>query len=622
VRTRGTRRRLRLAALCARAPALLLSATPVHNGLHDVAALLALFLGDLAAERLDAATLAHLVVRRRRRDVAGVQPGAAVGESTTGDEGLGAPQRPGPNPGPVHIPRVTRTVWQPVPGAASVLSALVALPPPVPPADRGRAPALATVTLVRLWASSDAAVRAALRRRLARAAALAHALAAGVRPSERDLATWAADEAAVQLPLLFGAGGEELGWAESLARHVAAHEAGLRNVLRALDAVPPADPARVAFVLACRRRHPGVPLVAFAQSADTARAIYRALAPGGRVALLTAAGGRIASGPIPRAALLARFAPRAQHSPPPAAAERVDLLVATDCVSEGLDLSDAGVVVHLDVPWTPARIAQRVGRAARLGAPRDVVTVYGLRPAGAVEAWLRLARRLRVKAAAARLLLGGGASGAQGGVRSSGAPAVGGRAFVHRLRNMRRLERWLVDGSDACDDPLAHGRPGPSLHAVRCGRSGFLTVWHPGGSGPPVVLAAIDGRPVSAAPRRVGRALRCLELPAAAGSDSEASSPSCVEAAHAAAAAVDAWARRRAARAAVGHHAAPALHLGSAPSRTRRSTPPAAAHQPTSFRRRADEALAWAAHASPGSAAPASRDPSGPRLTVLVLLVP
>jgi superfamily II DNA/RNA helicase len=45
------------------------------------------------------------------------------------------------------------------------------------------------------------------------------------------------------------------------------------------------------------------------------------------------------------------------------------LLITTDVLSEGLSLAGVATVVHLDLPWTAARIDQRVGRAARIGAP-------------------------------------------------------------------------------------------------------------------------------------------------------------------------------------------------------------------------------------------------------------
>jgi len=51
----------------------------------------------------------------------------------------------------------------------------------------------------------------------------------------------------------------------------------------------------------------------------------------------------------------------------------IDLLVATDLASEGLNLQRAGVVVHYDIPWNPVKLDQRNGRAHRIGQERPLV---------------------------------------------------------------------------------------------------------------------------------------------------------------------------------------------------------------------------------------------------------
>ena len=57
----------------------------------------------------------------------------------------------------------------------------------------------------------------------------------------------------------------------------------------------------------------------------------------------------------------------------------IDLLVATDLASEGLNLQRAGVVVHYDIPWNPVKLDQRNGRAHRIGQRRPLVhAVYFL----------------------------------------------------------------------------------------------------------------------------------------------------------------------------------------------------------------------------------------------------
>jgi superfamily II DNA or RNA helicase len=64
-----------------------------------------------------------------------------------------------------------------------------------------------------------------------------------------------------------------------------------------------------------------------------------------------------------------------------AAASRRRVLVATDCLSEGVNLQDHfDAVVHYDLAWNPTRHEQREGRVDRFGQTRDVVravTIYG-----------------------------------------------------------------------------------------------------------------------------------------------------------------------------------------------------------------------------------------------------
>src|SRR5207245_3339432 len=105
--------------------------------------------------------------------------------------------------------------------------------------------------------------------------------------------------------------------------------------------------------------------------------------------------------PAPRAEVLRVFAPAAQGAPPPPSALHADVLVATDLLSEGLNLQDAARVVHYDLPWSPARLAQRVGRIDRLGSPHAVVEAVTFLPPAPLAQALALEARLAAQARAA-----------------------------------------------------------------------------------------------------------------------------------------------------------------------------------------------------------------------------
>lgn len=95
------------------------------------------------------------------------------------------------------------------------------------------------------------------------------------------------------------------------------------------------------------------PMLVFTGSAATARDLADALRKACRCGLATARDGT---------AGIAAFR-----------AGAVDVLVATDLASEGLNLQRAGVVVHYDIPWNPVKLDQRNGRAHRIGQKRSSV---------------------------------------------------------------------------------------------------------------------------------------------------------------------------------------------------------------------------------------------------------
>lgn len=127
------------------------------------------------------------------------------------------------------------------------------------------------------------------------------------------------------------------------------------------------------------RERNGKKTIVFTTAIATALDLARQL---GWRELAVAAGGRawIASGRISLERALSLFAPRARRSALSPPSTRVMLLIATDFASEGLDLQDADAIVHFDLPWTPLRLSQRLGRVARLGSPHESVRVWWFLP--------------------------------------------------------------------------------------------------------------------------------------------------------------------------------------------------------------------------------------------------
>ena len=376
VRSPAARRYALLADLCRNARVLLLTATPVQNARGDLAAQLALFLGRVAWDMSDE-ELATLVVR---------DSGSVLGAR---------PRLDGP-----HRVRLDTD--------DDCLDLVLALPPPVAAKNESVVAALLAYGLLHQWTSSRAALVAALTRRRSRGIALTAALEAGRQPTRAELSAWAHGGDALQLAFpeivatdMLDDGLDGRALLVALDRHGAAIDALLRHLKRTPD--PDTERARVLSDI--RRRHPGARIIAFCQYAETVNVLRAKLAREGAVAALTAGGARVSSGRVPRDVVLSQFTTdsRAREAP---AAERIDLLITTDLLSEGLNLQEASVIVHLDLPWNPARLDQRVGRALRLGSRHESVTVYSIAPPAPLERLLRIETRLRDKLSVAQRTVG------------------------------------------------------------------------------------------------------------------------------------------------------------------------------------------------------------------------
>jgi SNF2 family DNA or RNA helicase len=76
--------------------------------------------------------------------------------------------------------------------------------------------------------------------------------------------------------------------------------------------------------------------------------------------------------------------------------EEIDLLIATDCISEGQNLQDCDLLVNYDIHWNPVRIIQRFGRIDRIGSRNDSVQLVNFWPIADLDHYLGI--KLRVEA--------------------------------------------------------------------------------------------------------------------------------------------------------------------------------------------------------------------------------
>jgi superfamily II DNA or RNA helicase len=366
LRTTTTRRHRRTARLCECAQVLLLTATPIHNRPDDLECITTLF--HLPPTRQTSAALRRLTLRRTVEQIhaAGMSDGTAL-----------------------HIPAVQhRRPLRPLTRAGTITRAIASLPR-IDTTDREGHPLL-QLGLLHALRSSDAACATRVRHRIAATLAFEQAARAHVTPTPALRKAWTAGADAIQLamPQLLSTQATTID--PAVADRAARQRTALEQMLPLLDGHGDARRAAALRRFARWCRHP---VVAFTQFTTTAESLFRRLSAVPGIALLCGAEARIASGVIPRGEVLARL-----MSPDRRPHTAVRLLITTDVLSEGLSLTGVATVVHLDLPWTAARLDQRVGRAARIAAPVPAVRVMEMlasTPAGTETRLRKLLHRKR-----------------------------------------------------------------------------------------------------------------------------------------------------------------------------------------------------------------------------------
>lgn len=75
--------------------------------------------------------------------------------------------------------------------------------------------------------------------------------------------------------------------------------------------------------------------------------------------------------------------------------EEIDVLIATDCISEGQNLQDCDYLVNYDIHWNPVRIIQRFGRIDRIGSPNDKIQLVNFWPNMELDEYINLEARVQ-----------------------------------------------------------------------------------------------------------------------------------------------------------------------------------------------------------------------------------
>jgi SNF2 family DNA or RNA helicase len=190
---------------------------------------------------------------------------------------------------------------------------------------------------------------------------------------------------------------ELLALAEPITAQRDAKLAQLKELIAAKVKHPPLD----------KDGRPNRKVIVFTAYADTARYLYDQLHAWARKHLKIHASLVVGSGENEStltdsrdfADLLLDFAPRAKRRAefrPEAPKAETDLLIASDCISEGQNLQDCDTVINYDIHWNPVRIVQRFGRIDRIGSRATEVHLVNFWPTANLDHYIKL--KIRVEA--------------------------------------------------------------------------------------------------------------------------------------------------------------------------------------------------------------------------------
>ena len=145
-------------------------------------------------------------------------------------------------------------------------------------------------------------------------------------------------------------------------------------------------------------------ILLFTAFADTADYLYEHLAP----ELLESQGlhsGKVTGSSSPKStlpktydfqSLLTLFSPRSKEKAAilPKESGELDLLIGTDCISEGQNLQDCDFLINYDIHWNPVRIIQRFGRIDRIGSTNAVIQLVNYWPDITLDEYINLKERV------------------------------------------------------------------------------------------------------------------------------------------------------------------------------------------------------------------------------------
>ena len=122
--------------------------------------------------------------------------------------------------------------------------------------------------------------------------------------------------------------------------------------------------------------------------------------------------------------------------------DEIDILISTDCLSEGQNLQDCDYVVNYDIHWNPVRIIQRFGRIDRLGSRNQVIQLVNFWPNMELDEYINLEARVSGR----MVLLDISATGEENIIEFPDAGTM--NDLEYRRRQLEQLQNEVLDLED------------------------------------------------------------------------------------------------------------------------------------------------------------------------------
>ncbi len=193
-------------------------------------------------------------------------------------------------------------------------------------------------------------------------------------------------------------------------------------------------------------------VIIFTAFADTANYLYQQLHEDLRIdnnvysALVTGSGTNKTNMPNCRtdlSSVLINFSPRSKkrESVFPNETNQIDVLICTDCISEGQNLQDCDYVINYDIHWNPVRIIQRFGRIDRIGSINENIQLVNFFPSMELDSFIDLVARIQGR----MVMLDVSATGEDNLISKNSKEM---QDLDYRRRQLKQLQNQVIDLED------------------------------------------------------------------------------------------------------------------------------------------------------------------------------